>query len=721
MGSFKITTEDGTFNVTADTPEDALAAIDHASKQGYMGPTDQNGVPEGMVYDKATNRMVDAKALANKEINGGSWAGDALKGMPFLGEYADEMAGWLTSSNDTKNHPNESQAIQTEVARQAQKEFEDKNPKTALASKLAVGATTLPAALYAAPAALPTSITGRVLVGAPVAAALSGVEGAISGYGQGVNQQDQNGQTIDTRAQNAKDRAITSAEIGGAIGAVAPFASSVISGAAKRVLDTATVNRTLAKIGLNRPAADTLSATLKADDTLGPIGQARLAKAGPDAMLADAGDTAAGLLDTTIQKSGEAGRIASMAVQKRANEAASKLNGTMDLVLGKPPGVNTAAQEIYQKSAAARTAAYNAAYAQPIDYASSAGRQIEDVFARTPSSILGPAIKRANDTMLINGMKNSQIMASIADDGTVTFRQMPNVVQADYLKRALNDISESSKDARGILSPEGVDASKLAKDLRGALVKAVPEYATAAKLGGDTIEQKNALNLGYKLLSPSTTREEVATAVDGITDAERKQMMLGVRQQIDDAMANVTQAMSDPNIDAREAAKALKDMSSRSSREKLVLALGDQRANALFSQLDKAQAAISLKAAVVQNSKTFARQQTAKTIEERGKDSIVQAAREGRPLEVPRRAWQQMTGGTPDAQQERINEIYSQIANVLTGPRGADASNALQQLLKAYQTGQVNATTAKTVGNLATGALALPAYLLGPQALGNRQ
>jgi hypothetical protein len=271
------------------------------------------------------------------------------------------------------------------------------------------------------------------------------------------------------------------------------------------------------------------------------------------------------------------------------------------------------------------------------------------------------------------------------------------------------------------MTPEGVDASKLAKDLRSALAQAVPEYAQAAKLGADTIEQKNALNVGYKLLSPSTSREDVAAAVDGMTQAEQKQMMLGVRQQIDDTMANVTQAMTDPNVDAREAAKALKDMSSRSAREKLVLALGQQRANALFAQLDKAQAAISLKAAVAQNSKTFARQQTAKSIEERGKDSIVQAAREGLPLEVPRRAWRQLTGGTPDAQQERVNEIYSQIANVLTGPRGAGASNALQQLLKAYQTGQTNAATAQTVGNLATGALALPAYLLAPQALGNRQ
>ncbi|MCZ4093046.1 hypothetical protein [Sinorhizobium psoraleae] len=48
--------------------------------------------------------------------------------------------------------------------------------------------------------------------------------------------------------------------------------------------------------------------------------------------------------------------------------------------------------------------------------------------------------------------------------------------------------------------------------------------------------------------------------------AERRGVAQGIRSQIDEKIANVTRAVQDGNMDAREAIKGLKDLSSRAAR-----------------------------------------------------------------------------------------------------------------------------------------------------------
>jgi len=708
MAKFKITTDDGTFLVEADSPETATAALEQHSQRNYTGETDASGVPEGMVYDKATNRMVDAKALADQAIPGGSRPASWVKGVPFIGEYADEVAGavsgtlptWLGGNNP--DDPNQTPEITTQMMREAAKTYEKDHPNEALAGKLAVGLTTLPAAVEFTPAALANgSLLARTAKATATGATLGATEGAVSGYGEGEG---------DDRLDSAKERAQWSGIIGGLLGAATPAATDGAKAAVKWVKDGRTVDKQIEALGIKRPAADTVTAAMRADDTLGPVGVRRLAKAGDDAMLVDAGPTAAGVLDTTIQKGNLAGRIAQKAVQERAAKASQKLKGTLDLVLGKPPGIDKAAQDIASKSSAARKAAYDLAYSKPIDYATEAGRQVEDVFQRTPRSILKAAVDEANDAMKIDRRVNMQIMANIADDGTVTFRQMPNVMQVDYLKRALNEVANANVDQYGRKTAAGLRAAQLARELRDAAVESVGEYKAAIKLGGDKIEEDNALRLGYELLRPSTTREDVAAAVKGITDPERKQLALGLRQQIDDTMANVTQALSDPNVDAREAAKALKDLSSRSAREKLVTALGERYAKPILHQLDEAQAAISLKADVVTNSKTFARTETAKAVDQRNPDSVWQNIKEVAPLKAVKAAGRKFTGSDEASRLSREEAVYADIAKLLTGTRGRDAQLALQRLEAAYKAGDLNAEKARQISQAIVGGADVTAY-----------
>lgn len=138
MAEFVITTQAGE-EYTIEAPDEAAAQriFERHAATNYIGKSDANGVPEGMVFDPATNRMVDAKALAEQATPGGSWAASMVKGIPFIGEYADEVTGWLAGSNDTANHPNESPALTTQVMRESAKSFEENNPLTAMASRSA--------------------------------------------------------------------------------------------------------------------------------------------------------------------------------------------------------------------------------------------------------------------------------------------------------------------------------------------------------------------------------------------------------------------------------------------------------------------------------------------------------------------------------------------------------------------------------------------------------
>lgn len=708
MAKFKITTEDGTFMVEADSAETAAAALDQHSRQNYMGKTDANGVPEGMIFDPATNRMVDAKAIADQAIPGGSWAASMVKGVPFIGEYADEFAGWLGGSSDAEQNPNSTPTVTTQVMRESAKHFEESNPKTATGLQVGASLSALPAAVTYAPAIIPQGarLGTKALIGAGLGATTGAIEGAVSGYGDGEG---------NYRPQSAKDRAANSALVGGTVGALVPFASQAVSSGTKYLMDNATVKSAARKLGYDPKAAQIVTDTMKADDTLGPEGMKRLARGGDDAMLVDAGPTSAGLLDAAMQKAGPQSRIARAAIDKRVSTAKAHLTGTLDLVLGKPLGMNTAGRAIAQKSAAARQAAYNKAYAQPIDYVKSAGRKIESVFARTPPSILKAAIDEANDEMISLGLRNQQIMAEVADNGTVRFRQMPNVRQVDELKKALNKIGAQVDDL-GRPTPAAVRARRLSKDLRDAAVEAVPEYADAVKLGGDKIAEDQALRLGSKLLRPSTTREEVAEAIDGLSHAERKQIATGLRNDIDEMMVNVQRAISNPNLDAREAVKAFREMSSEAARTKMAMVLGESKAKAIFNSLDRTQAALELQANVATNSKTFARQQIDEGIN-RLQEGPYNSALEGKPLDVGRQLWRKVTGATPEARQQIEQKLLSDIAHILTGRRGPEAVETARKLMQAYDAGQLNQEVSTKIGNYLSGALAVPAYQSSSQTV----
>jgi hypothetical protein len=575
--------------------------------------------------------------------------------------------------------------------RQRLAQFRGTNPWLAYPAEI-IGS--LPAAIATGGTGLGGALGVRMLQGAGIAAAQGGVYGFGAGEGGFGNR-------------------VGSAAMSAGLAAPLGLAAPAIGRGVQNIANWAGARRAASGVGTTVPAMNIALRAAAADGALTGRGAQNIADAGPEAMLADAGPTMQGLLDTAIQRSGPGGVVARDAVEARATQASQDMMAALDNTLGPPQGILETARNISTSTSAARGAAYDTAYEQAIDYASDTGRRIEETLLRIPRSTLEKAIQEANDEMISNGVVNQQIMASIADDGTVTFREMPNVEQLDEIKKALQRLGRENVDQFGRATGQGLRARRLASELRAAIDDAVPEYGAATRAGGDKIALDEALDLGANLSQANTTREIVRAATAGMSQVERDMVATGFRSQIDEALANVKRSVGDDNMDAREAIAALKALSSRAVHEKLAMVIGEDAATQLFSEIDRASMAFSLRAAVTANSRTFGRTATDEAVKAQTEEGVMNAIRSGRPLDAWRRAAEVLGGRTAADKLRLSDETYSALVEMLTGPRGQGALTQLLRLQGAQQA--VNPST-PLAGLLARNAVGAPAAPLAASA-----
>lgn len=618
-----------------------------------------------------------------------------LSGLPFIGQGVDEALGAVGGAIGPNDSATATQAIRSMI------ESVPEGQRTALqiGGGLTGAGLGLAAAGPAVVAAAPQTVIGQTATAIPAGAALGAAEGASQGF--------LSGETPAERAQNLRQQAVVGGLLGGAIGGATPVVTDVVRRAAlpgvRRVQQSRAARDVARRLGLSPVTREAIAreAPLEAVETL--------RRAGDDAMIAD---ITPGLANMVVQAQGPTGR-AMRAIQQRANIAGQRLGATMDDILGPVQGPRQVARNIAQRTAPARQQAYDLAYSRAIDYADETGLAIEGVLDRIPKRAIRKAVREANEAMQAEGIRNQQIFVTIAEDGTATFREAPNVQQLDFLKRGLNAVGEGIDDL-GRPTAEARRAQMLARDLRDAIGDAVPEYLDAVQLGGDKIAEDNALRLGNRLLRGRTTREEVAELAADLTQAEQTALRQGLRSEIDDTLANVTRALNDGEMEAREAAKLVRNLSSRANRDKLTIALGDD-AGRLLDEVDRAAQAIDTRANVQRGSATQPRQATAQAIEQFNDPGVLGSAAQGEAGQTIRRMIQGITGQTPVARQQASDAVMSEIADTITGLRGQEAVDATRALLELAETDPIAQALARRIGLTAGGSLAAsPAALQGP-------
>jgi hypothetical protein len=607
-------------------------------------------------------------------------------GVPFIGSYNDELLGMLGGPE------------MKERARAGQEAFSRARPGQDMALRLAGGVTGSLAAAPALPGMIanaPASLLGRAAYGAALGGGAGAAEGAIYGAGQG---------EAGTRGDTAATGALWGGGTGAVLGGAAPIASDAVSWVARALSERLGPSRAATRaVGLTPTARDVVLGAMQGDDALAGAGRARITAAGPGAMLADAGPSAQDLLDTAIQKSGAGARIAREAVEGRAGAAGQTVKDAMD-ALAPNPQVATRGTPLFEL--------YERAYTSPIDYSSDAGRKIEGLLPRIPQGI----IERANRLIQMDpdAINPRQIMAQVGEGGTARFLEMPNVLQLDYITRAMQDVARAG-DGAGALggnTNEGRIYGKLARLIRTQMREAVPAYGEAVNQAATEIGARNAREFGATAMTRAVTRADLADEISSMGAAEVGHLRLGLRGAVEETLANVRRTVTDGNVDARQAVQAVKDFSSEAARDKLRLVFGEQAADQFIGQLDEAARALELRAGVATNSRTFGRTEADRVIREQMSGGPVEALMHGEPLGATRRVVQALTGRTPAREAAREQGVYAEIARLLTEPRGPQAVQAMELLEQLSARPAFTQAAASRAGRATAGAIALPAYHL---------
>lgn len=629
---------------------------------------------------EAVRAAIDESLIAQNPI--AARAGQFSKGMPFIGSYVDEAIGALAGPEAAVG----TRALQAAMERQ--------RPKETLGLNLAGGATAMIGAAAAAPQVIAGGARAALGQGTRLAQAARGaLTGALAGATEGGIYGAGEGTTAAERAGQAATGAAFGGLTGGTFGAAAPYVKAGAENVISRIKQS-DVYQIAQAFNISQKAAQVIKNTFEFGGGLQDAMQ-RLKSAGDSAMIADANEATQALLDATAASSPAASRAVRDPLETRMTEQAAKMDTGLTGLLGQPAeGPQTAVSDIMQGSRQARSQAYGAAYGTPIDYAAPEGQAIEAVLNRVDPAVLQQAIREANAEMADLGLRNQQILADIANDGTVVFREMPNVRQLDALKKSLAEIAEGAKRQEGVATVDtgaSIRYGRQANDLRDALVAATGgpagTYAQALKIGGDTIAERRAFMLGERLTRQSTRVEDVMLELgrnpsQAALDAAKR----GLRTRIEEVVGNVKRIPSDPNIDARQALATLRELGSDNAREKIRRLMGDE-AEQVFQLLDEASIAAETRAAVAANSRTAIRQATQADIADLTEKGIIGQAASGEVVNTTKALIQAVTGQTSQYEAAQRQKIYLDIARALTQSQGRDAVAALR-ILDAAMKGQ---------------------------------
>jgi len=596
-------------------------------------------------------RLLDQEAQSGRSGEFGAFTSGGVEGIPLVGPAImggiKRLAAGAATAID-----GESYDTNLKQAQQLTQDAQEQNPVATIAGNVTGGVVGTAPLVAAAPAAFGVGATS-----VPRAMVASGLSGGVIG-----------GADAAIRSGGDPMEAAKGATIGGAMGVAGPLVGDVAGRVYRSVAGNRALSEAAEQAGTSRPAVEVVARAIGADDAVGAT-NANIQAAGPRAMLADAGPSTLSTLDTAIQRGGPQAGQAGQRIAARAAGATDDITAALDTAFGRARGITRPLEELRTATQPARSAAYLDAYSQPINYADPRGQALEQMVRnRVPAS----AIARANNLMRINGEESAQIMARVADDGTVTFERLPDVRQIDYITRALNDVSRAG-DGAGALggnTAEGRAYGGLAREIRNVLGGLVPEYRTALNTAAEPIAQREATLFGQRILSPAVARDEVEGFVAGMSDAELRSLRGGIRSKISETLANVRRANSDPNVDARQGVAALRELSSDAAREKLTTVLGQREADNLFRSIDEAARSFDVRAGVATNSRTYARQAAERAVGQATESGALERAAQGKPLASVQGFLANLFGAGEAAQLARQDEAWGEIADILTQPAG---------------------------------------------------
>jgi hypothetical protein len=426
------------------------------------------------------------------------------------------------------------------------------------------------------------------------------VNAGVTGLGYGATYGAGLGDSVSERAGNA---AIGGA-MGGGIGTVAPAVARGVGNATGYVADLLK-GRPAAVQGFERGAVQRIGRGMSDDgiSSMREYGQ-RARPLGPEGMIADLGDNLRDQAGAIANQPGQGQRILREGLDTRRTGASGRINQTTDAVLGPRQNLPKLEAAIRKNYGDAAKPLYDEFYRTPVPFS----REVEGLFNRIKQATPG-AISRAKSLIAadVDAKTADQFFAKLNPDGTIgEIRRVPNAMEWDYIKRAIDDTARGA--GRG--TNEERIFGGLAKSLRDTIDDAISPgapaqspWARARSVAGEGIGLREAVEEGQGAFSKGLSRDQMQADMGALTSMERQGYNIGARAQIDDTMRNSGTAFG-PNGDT--AARRL--LGNENARDKLALVAGDDGADRLLGRLDAETAFEVTRQGVTQNSATARRQ-----------------------------------------------------------------------------------------------------------------
>ena len=248
--------------------------------------------------------------------------------------------------------------------------------------------------------------------------------------------------------------------------------------------------------------------------------------ASPDTIVADVGgENARRLLRSAGNVPGPAANDIADAMGDRMSGQRQRMMTGVSKKLAPGELYNATLDDIAAKYRADASPLYKAAYAKPVPYDDFA---LDALMPRIPKQAWG----EANRLMQIEGYQPKQVLANIADDGTISINRVPDMRQWDYVKRGLDSMisAEDGKGAMGGTTPVGRALGALKNELLSVLDKGNPSYAAARKFSSDMIGLKKASELGADMLR--MPKDEAAKAFQSLSAREKEVARIGLAKSL---------------------------------------------------------------------------------------------------------------------------------------------------------------------------------------------
>lgn len=606
-------------------------------------PQAQNApaIPQGFVLDTIDPAASD---MRNQQL---AVSRGAVSGLPIVGPAiasgVEHLAAGLRAPFTDKSYDEELAGIQNRVQQSAAA-----NPGlTRIGNAIGGVAGTVPAVL-AAPAAFGA--------GAGNLAVRSGIS-ALTGGGIGL---------ADTAVRTGDvGESLKGMGIGAGLGLVAPGLGNLI-GRGIGSIASAVRGPSATQSAFARAAT--------ADGVTDVPGQ--LAKLSPDAMPMDLGPNLQRQAGALAATPGEAQQTVRSSIANRQAGAGTRISESLDNALGQPVDTMAVADDIIAQRSAAAKPLYEAAYAKPVPFT----KELEETLKRPA---VASALKNAQGMAANEGIPSQQWFANIADDGTVTIKNVPDVRQLDLTKRALDDKISSAM--RGGNNNE----ARILTQVRDKLVKqvddAVPEYAAARKAFSGPSGVLDAMDEGKSVFSKTLTPNELRTRLLKMDDAQKEAFIQGGRASIADIMGTAR----------NDALAARTTFSSGYNKEKLQLLVGKEQADKMLGALDAEAAFTKTRDVVTGNSETEARSAARQDVGAKDtKSGFVRNVLNFRFGDAASDVGDKLIGGARNAAQQATNE---ELAKLLTSAQGN--GKLMTQAIKSVQAAQKRGEIAADVAD----------------------